>query len=196
MTATIKSREEWLMEFTRLATPIFESKGYEVPKNIRMSVGFTSKGSRGKSIGECWSNTCSGDDTFEIFITPEMNEAARIADILTHEIIHAVVGLEAGHKKPFRDCAIAMGLAGKMTATVAGDGWWSWAQDILDELGPLPHAKLASGATTREKKQTARMLKCSCPACGMIMRTSASWIEAIGDLRCVDPSCDTTLNIG
>lgn len=197
--SNFKTREEWLHAFTDAARPIFKKAGYDVPNNVRLSVGFTSKGARSKRIGECWSDECSGDGAFEIFITPNMGDAARIADILTHELIHATVGLEAGHKKPFKDCMIAIGLTGKATATVAGPIWWEWAQPILDKLGALPHAELQGAASNNEKKQTTRMLKCACPSCGFVMRTSATWIDATGgNLRCPDPMCDSELgmNIG
>ncbi len=37
--------------------------------------------------------------------------------VLLHEMIHAAVGIDAGHKGPFKRAAIAVGLAGPMTAT-------------------------------------------------------------------------------
>jgi hypothetical protein len=193
---TYKTREEWLHAFTDAARPMFKELGYELPKTLRLSVGFTSKGARSKRIGECWSNESSEDGVCEIFITPLLGDAARIADILTHELIHATVGVAAGHKKPFVDCMKAVGLAGKPTATVAGDGWWKWAQPILDDLGDLPHAKLAQpggGAS----KQTTRMLKCECGSCGFTFRTTAKWLEAAdGMVRCPDPFCEGDVGIG
>jgi hypothetical protein len=44
--------------------------------------------------------------------------------------------------------------------------------DIIDSLGPYPHAEVL--AVTR-KKQSTRMHKAECPACGMIIRMTAKW---------------------
>lgn len=196
MTNKIKTREEWLHAFADKARPVFESHGYTVPENVRLSVGFTSKGARSKRIGECWSDECSKDGVFEIFITPVIGDASRTADILTHELVHAVVGLEERHNKVFRKCATAVGLEGKMTATVAGDAWREWAEPILDEIGPIPHAELTTRSGGQEK-QTTRMVKCECARCGFIMRTTAKWVEAAFEgLRCPDSNCDGDLNVG
>lgn len=196
MPKTFKTREQWLNEFTRRARPVFKARGYTIPDNVRVSVGFTSKGARSNRIGECWSSHASEDGVFEIFITPAIGDASRIADIHTHELIHATVGLEAGHKKPFVDCMRAVGLIGKPTATLAGPGWHEWADKIIDSLGPLPHAALKAGGNG-QKKQTTRMIKCECGTCGFIMRTSAQWIEQCeGMLECPDPACRSSMDIG
>lgn len=196
MTRTFKSREAWLNEFTKRARPVFKRAGFPIPEKVRVSVGFTSHGARGKRIGECWDHSCSEDATFEIFITPLIGDASRIADIHTHELIHAAVGLECGHKGPFVKCMKAVGLDGKPTATVAGPNWHAWADRIVASLGPLPHAELRAGANG-QKKQTTRMIKCACPECGLIMRTTAQWIEATGgDMQCPDKNCGATLDIG
>lgn len=198
MTNTHTTREAWMHAFTEAARPIFEQHGYSIPP-VRMSVGFTSKGARSNRIGEAWPAESSSDGACEIFITPTLSDASRIADVLTHELIHAAVGNEHGHKKPFVDCMKALGLEGKPTATVAGDGWREWAEPILDELGPMPHATLKAGGSG-QKKQTTRMIKCECRTCGFTMRTSAKWIETVAEssdyMQCPDPACGDHMEIG
>lgn len=184
------TREEWLNAFVQEARPQFEEAGAPIPTNVRVSIGFTSKGARSKRIGECWSDNCSADGTFEIFIVPGTESESRIADILTHELIHAAVGLEAGHKAPFKRVAVALGLEGKMTATTAGDLWHAWADPVLMKLGKMPHAALTGGGvSTAPKKQTTRMLKCECDCCGFTFRASNQW-ASVESLRCPDPACD------
>lgn len=194
MPKALKTREAWLNEFTRRARPVFKKHGYEIPK-VRMSVGFTSKGARTNRIGECWTDKASEDGACEIFITPALSDPSRIADILTHELIHAVLGIEVGHKKPFVVAMKALGLTGKPTATIAGPEWHAWADRIVTSLGPLPHATLTPGGNG-EKKQSTRMLKCECEACGFTFRTTAKWLEAAPDAVCPDPNCHGMLNIG
>jgi len=123
MPHNFKTREAWLNEFTRRARPVFKRAGYPIPEKIRVSVGFTSKGARSSRIGECWDSRCSGDGCFEIFITPKLGCASRIADVHTHELIHAAVGLEEGHGPKFKAAMKALGLGGKATATVPTSDW-------------------------------------------------------------------------
>jgi hypothetical protein len=191
-------REEWLQAFVAKARPTFEAIGAPIPSTVRVSIGFPSGGKRGKAIGECWSSACSGDGHFEIFIHPGQADSSRIADILTHELIHAAVGLEAKHGPRFAKVARDLGLTGKMTATVAGDRWHEWADPIVAELGPIPHAAL-SGMSSGPKKQTTRLIKCECDQCGFTFRTTAKWIaEAVeraedqddASMRCPIPACE------
>lgn len=191
---TFTTREQWLQAFTTEARKVFLDAGYVVP-DVRVSVGFTSKGAKGNRIGECWVPEASEDETPEIFITPAIGDASRIADIHTHELIHAT-GIR-GHKADFVRCMKAVGLEGKPTATTAGDAWRAWANPIIEKLGPLPHAALsgANGGST-EKKQSTRMIKCECSSCGFVFRTSSKWLETGADLGCPDRDCEGDLEIG
>lgn len=186
-----ETREAWLNAFVTEARPLFEDTGYALPELIRVSVGFTSSGNRGKVIGECWSNIASDSGHFEIFIRPSEAETARVADILTHELVHAAVGLEARHGRHFKDCATALGLEGKMTSTVAGEGWYKWALPVLDRLGPIPAAKLNSDAATSGRpKQKTYMLKLQCDDCGWTCRSTAAHVHGFAFLGCPVPDCD------
>ena len=188
----IKTREEWLQAFTTHARKVFAEHGYEIPE-VRVSVGFTSTGARGKAIGECWQGETVEDKVVAIYIDPQLSDASRIADVHTHELIHAC-GIR-GHKADFVACMKAVGLIGKPTATIAGPEWHKWADPIIEALGPLPHSQhnVMSNGT---KKQTTRMIKCECDICGFTFRTSAKWIENTADIRCPDMDCRGELNIG
>jgi hypothetical protein len=172
------TREAWLDAFTDAARPMFEKHGAALPKLIRCGIGFPSKGSRSNVIGECWADVASADGAVEIFIRPSLqSDSSRIADVLTHELCHAALGIVAGHGPKFKRLALALGLEGKMTATVAGDGWKAWADPILEALGPLPGAELRGCLAGGKKKQTTRMLKLTCDDCAWSCRTTASMIE-------------------
>jgi hypothetical protein len=157
---------------------------------VRVAIGFTSRGARGRAIGECWDNRCSDDGHFEIFIRPDLAHApdampAQIAAILAHELVHAAVGIAAGHGKAFKRIAVGLGLVGKMTATTPGDAFLAAVAPILAAAGPLPHARLDTGGeTTRPKKQAARLLKCECATCGYTVRTARKWLEEVGAPLC------------
>ena len=178
------NREAWLGMMTeQYIKPHFQAKGYTIPDNIRMSCSLTSTK---KSIGQCWSSLNSGDNHFEIFISPKISDSSRVTDILIHELAHAVVGIKAGHKKPFADCAKSVGLEGKMTATTATTELKATIAEWVAELGEYPHAPLTESGI---KKQTTRQIKCSCKSCGYQVYTSRKWIELAMPI-CPDSNCD------
>lgn len=173
------TREAWLNAFVAAVRPKFKEVGAPLPKKVRVSIGFC-KGK--KAIGQCWSPTASKDSISEVFIHPgEQGSASRIADILTHELIHASGIWD--HKAGFKKIAVALGLGGKMTATVAEQGWHDWADSIVKSLGKFPGAALGDvDLIGGEKPQKNRHLKLQCDDCGWTCRTAASNIT--DDLSC------------
>jgi hypothetical protein len=110
---------------------------------VRVAIGFTSEAAKAKAIGECWDNRLSADGHFEIFIRPDLAHApdampAQIAAILAHELVHAAVGIPAGHGKAFKRVALGLGLVGPMRATTPGEAFLAAIAPILDAAGPLP----------------------------------------------------------
>lgn len=186
---TYATREEYLNAFIEEARPQFERVNAPLPTNVRVATGFTSRGSRGARVGECWSDSSSADGHFEIFIKPTLEGAARICDVLTHELIHAAVGLDAGHNAHFKRVSTSLGLTGKATATVAGEGWYQWALPIIDKLGPMPYGALSGDQSSARKKQTTALLKVECPVCGWLARVTKKHIEPHTHLNCPAPDC-------
>ncbi len=182
------TREQWLNAFIEASRPQFDLAGAPLPAKVRASVGFTSHGGRGKRIGECWSDVASTDGHFEIFLKPSIVGDARMADILTHELCHAAAGLDAGHGKAFKRVATALGLGGKMTSTIALEGWYAWALPILDALGPMPYANMTGGQSTAKPKQKTNLIKCECDTCGFTARVTRKWIS--DDMQCPDRACN------
>lgn len=181
----VETREQWLMQGVDALRPIFTEAGYEVPERVRVSCGFPGGGSARKRIGEAWDPSAANDHVAQIFISPTIEQGTRALDILAHELVHVTVGNKHGHKKPFKDCATAIGLTGKMTATVAGDELLAKLTEIVSKLGDYPHAGLNLSS---RKKQTTRMVKVACkdPECecgGYTVRTTRKWIET-GCPRC------------
>jgi hypothetical protein len=122
-----QTREAWLNYVAQRMAPMFERLGSPLPTQLRIAIGFTSSGRRSRHIGECWDNQCSEDRHFEIFIRPDLSESKellpmQVASILGHELVHAAVGVPAGHRKEFRRVARGIGLTGQMSATTPGAG--------------------------------------------------------------------------
>lgn len=177
------TREDWLNRLAELMSPWFDKLNYPLPR-IRIAIGFPSTGRRGRRIGECWDSKASEDGTFEILIRPDQADPLDVAAILAHELVHAAVGLEAGHKGAFRTVALAIGLQGPMTATTPGPAFIEAVRPMLEEVGPLPHARLGIGASNAPKKQPTRLLKAACPECGYTVRITRLWLEKAGAPHC------------
>lgn len=193
MPNTYETREEYLNAFIEAARPHFARVGSPLPSNIRVSVGFTSRGSRGNRAGECWSDSASEDGHFEIFIKPTMKDAPIICANLTHELVHAAVGLDKGHNMYFKRTATSLGLTGKMTSTVAGQEWYRWALPILTDLGPMPYAALSGDISSAKPKQKTALLKIECPACGWLARVTKKHVAPHPYLECPVPGCPSEL---
>ena len=180
-----QTREQWLELAIALLAPLFTGKDYEFPK-VRVSCGFPSSRAltRKKAIGECWASEAAEDGTAQIFISPLVKDSVEVLAILIHEAVHAVVGGKAHHGKVFRKCALAVGLAGKMTSTHAGDELIETFKEMVSQsLGDYPHAILTPGGRPT-KKQTTRMVKCECEKCGYAVRTSRKWLDEAGAPLC------------
>lgn len=189
--ATHKTREAWLMAAVKAMTPWFaEVDGNDIPQ-VRISVGW-SKRAKSNAIGVCWHRECSADETNEILIVPTLDEPVRILDVVLHEMVHASDNGASKHSGYFRKTAVALGLEGKMTATVAGDELRERLTKLASKLGDYPHAALNPSAGTVGKQGT-RMIKVACPdeSCGYTVRTTMKWIQ-VGLPTCM---CGTEMEV-
>lgn len=185
------NREQWLTQATDMMRPMFKHHGATIPDNVRVTCGFPSRGAaKGaqQTIGQCFAQTMSADDHIEVIVSMTLDNPIRVLDVLAHELVHAAVGTECGHKGEFRRVALAIGLTGKMTATIAGPELTLELERISGALGAYPHGAID---LTKRKKQTTRMIKVTCSdkeSCGMVFRTSAKWLmESDGNMSC--PIC-------
>jgi hypothetical protein len=183
---TIMNRETWLNEMAQRMAPRFAELGHPLPK-FRVAVGWTSAGKTTKVGGECWHSRNSADGVFEILVSPIVDDSMDVAAILAHELNHAAVGFEHGHKGEFAVMMAKLGMKRPYTSSIAGAAFAEWAQPFLDELGKIPHARIMlkppraandngeagvdgecddaeeqGGSSNQKKKQTTRMLKASC----------------------------------
>jgi hypothetical protein len=107
-------------------------------------------------------------------------------DVLAHELVHATVGTETRHGKPFRDCALKIGLVGPMRSTTPSPEFAAWAAALMQRIGLYP-----AGYLIDVKKQGTRLLKCQCLKCGYLARVSAKWLMVAGPPIC--PSCKISM---
>lgn len=179
------TRESWLLAaIDRMAISLFPP--FKRPR-WRVTCGWP-KGTRGgkHAIGQCWPPTASADGTCEIFISPELDEPLEILHTLAHEMIHAIVGNECGHRGEFVKLCSKIGLVKPWTATTPGPELARTLATYGWQLGPYPHARL----NDPRKRQATRMLKATCtnPNCALLIesngekpytvRISQQWADA------------------
>lgn len=185
------NRETWLLQASGLIEVHFAQAGYTVPKT-KVSVGFPGGGNR-RRIGEYWTPLASDDRVGSVFISPTLGDGLFVLGVLVHELVHATVGIEAGHGPKFRKCALKVGLEGKMKSTVSGPQLTTKLNEVIALIGPYPHAKLnpSDGPT---KKQKTRMIKQRCDECDYTARSSQKCIDEHGPVIC--PGCHQTMKVG
>lgn len=189
----MNNREEWLSAAVAELRPFFDALGKPLPANVRVACGFPSNARRSGAIGECWADTASADQTFEVLISPVLDDPLRVFDVLVHELCHSTAGA-MNHSGNFQKVASAMHLQPSPTkagwkATVRGPEFVTTFGSIIDSLGPYPHAALTM---SERKVQTTRMLKAVCPSCGYTVRLTQKW-AALGLPSC--PVDSDTLNL-
>lgn len=187
MTPKFQTREEWLVAGVAAIEPLFEAIGETVPP-VKVSVGWPGgRGRKGSVIGQAWNKAASADGVAQVFVSPVLDDAVRVLDVLTHELVHVIDENASGHKGRFVRMAKAVGLTGKMTATVAGDALRETLTEIAARLGDYPHAALTTAAEGADgpKKQGTRMLKVECAeGSGYVVRMTRKWIDEVGTPSC------------
>lgn len=182
------TREAWLNAALLLLSREFKEEfGKPVPKALRVSCGFPSRnalGNKKRRVGECWSDKASDGKVFEIFISPLLSKPIEVLDTTLHEMIHATVGLECGHKGEFVRVWKRMGFVGKPTADEAGPELITALKPLAVKLGPYPHDRL-NRMTNGKKPDKCRLVKAECEECGYVIRTTRKWIDEAGLPTCV-----------
>lgn len=137
-------REAWLQAATSFLFDHIAEQG--LPRvNVRVSCGWPIRGGvarRRTVIGQCFPPSLCTDGTRQIFISPRLAESIEVLGTLLHELLHASVGCQHGHKKPFSQAARKVGFVGSPTATVVGDALRPLLQSYVERVGLYPHAAI------------------------------------------------------
>lgn len=200
-------REVWLNKMAAKMAPRFEKLGFPLPP-FRVSIGWTSGGKRARAGAEVWGSSASGDNHFEIFISPITEDPMQVSAYLAHELSHTAAGIDQGHSGDFACLMRHLGMKRPMTGSNRTPAFDEWVQPFIDELGPIPHAKLSFGMgevvrgakrkakqvdageatvtfdmTSAPAKQTTRLLKVACSECGYTARVTQKWLD-VGAPHC------------
>jgi hypothetical protein len=197
-------RESWLRTATTELRPYFANAGYPIPPNIRFSIGFTSTGRKGNRQSESWHASSSGDNTYEIFIRPDLADPIKVLSKLTKELIHTTLPDGSGHGQLFKTAALKIGLLPPMRNAEPAPHLIQRLEQINTLLGPLPHDTLNLGTNpltdtnsakpvstktiplNGQKEQKGRMFKATCTTanCPFLVRVSAQQVHDIGPPHC------------
>jgi hypothetical protein len=184
MTQVKITREQWLeaaVHAIAVANP-----SVTLPP-VKVSCSWPGGGSARKRIGECWARRMSKAGINEIFISPKIEASDRVVSILTHELAHAIDDCKNGHKAGYVKIAKTLGLEGKPTQMeLPPELANAIANAVIAKVGVFPHSTLDLSS---RKKQTTRMLKLECGACGAVWRMAAK--HAINVTAC--PCCQTEM---
>lgn len=187
------TRESWLRAATDALRPTFAETGYPLPDRMRFAIAFPSTGRAGRRVGECWHSSTSADEHFELIVRADIAEPLEVLGILVHELLHAALPADAGHGKLYREGALKLGLEGPMRHAMPGERLTRLLVEIVEKLGPLPHAQLHiergrenRPPADRPKKQKARMHKAECEGdgCGYTVRVASKWVRDLGPPHC------------
>lgn len=179
-------REQWLEQASAFLIEHMVSCGLSAVQ-IRVSCGWPSSGGMGTTkvvIGQCFPPTLCQDGIPQIYISPRLSDSVEVLATLLHELVHASVGCQFGHRKQFSQAARKVGLDGPPTATVASETLRPALQDFVAQVGPYPHAAIIPKA--KEKKGSRlRLYECACSP-PIKVRVASDQFEA-QCLKCDEP---------
>lgn len=176
--ASLLNRESYLIAAIDRLRLVFVAAGSDVPP-VRVSVGWP--GGRGgkNKIGSCWPRAASKDGTFQLFVSPVVDDTHQALGVLVHEICHACTDC-SGHGADFSKLARGVGLEGKLTSTYPGQTLIDRLNGlVIEQMGTYPHSAIVL-EESGEKKQGTRMVKCVCEESGYTCRTTRTWLERYG----------------
>lgn len=173
--ARFATREEWLTAAVEELRPFFNLASHPVARSIRVTCGFPSNYRRSRLHGECWASTASRDGTYEIMVSPTLADPIRVFATLVEQMTHTVagaMGLTSTYRQVATDMLLLPDAARGWKQCSFGEAFIAAYVDIIDSLGPYPHAELD---LSERKTQSTRLLKAVCPSCGYTVRLTAKW---------------------
>lgn len=136
------NREDWLARAVqKIEAYVFRPLELKMPEKWCITCGWA-KGASTRAIGVCIDPVCAKDGTTHLFIMPTQDQPFRILGTITHEMIHAIVGVKEQHKGRFKDVVAMLQFSKPLTqsAPVEGTPVYAALEAIMAELGPYPHA--------------------------------------------------------
>lgn len=167
------------------------------PESIVLTI--QTRGKREHTLGWFWAKRWKDgkkDAVHEINLSAETLSREDVGETLIHELAHAenetnnIKDVSNGvHNKKFKVQAEALGLKVLDRDKRVGYGFTELDTPARDFLKKIKFNslmfKLARLTPTARTKAGTRMLKCECPKCGYVVRTTQKWVD-IGLPQCPD----------
>lgn len=156
-------REYWLRRATGFLFDHMKHAGLAVVP-VRVSCGWPSAGGMGDAkavIGQCFPPQLCKDGVTQIFVSPRIADSVTVLGTLLHELVHASVGCQYGHRKEFSQAARKVGLEGPPTATTVGPVLRPVLERYLAQAGSYPHAAIVP-PPKKHKGSRLRLFECTC----------------------------------
>lgn len=149
------------------------------PEKAVVSFSFPSRGglaAKKRRVGECWNLVGEGA---AILLHPELwTSAPAVLATLAHEMVHAVLPKETGHKAPFQRIAKAIGFEPPWAGTRPSEALAARLNALAARLPRFPEVNLQPGT---KKRQTTRLRLWECP-CKVKVRVARDDFAAHCDL--------------
>jgi hypothetical protein len=191
-----------IVESERVLTEAIKHFGLKVtPEQIRVTIQSSGrKQALGWFAPEYWRKGKAEKGSpglHEINLCAEHLQAHNMGETLLHELAHAennILGIRdcSGgrmHNKKFKEMAIRLGLEVKPRDSSVGYGYTDLAKPGEDFLAKIKfnraifdaHRGAAGG---KKAKPGSRLIKCECPECGYVCRTTQKWLDDVGAPHC------------
>ena len=180
--------EEWLKLLVDECLNMLNNAGIDTKQHTGAGVEIHISDTRGRkrvtnnqkgshALGLCYAKSSSTGNKRVIEVDRETDDLWETIDTVAHEVTHAVLDENEGHKGRFPKLVKDLfKLGGKPTATTPTEEMKELFYDFLLENGGYPHIAFRP----RHRKQTTRMVKVWCTDFTCVGGTEKSMLQGIG----------------
>jgi hypothetical protein len=142
--------------------PLIESIGLKLPSRLHIEYDLIEYArERTKAIGHCLHGDGNRDGNPQIYISPDLNDPVKIAEVILHELLHAALPIRVNHGQPFGQYAKRLGIRmmstdGVTRATAKLDNHFRFLIGLIGDYPPPP--KMSDPTTMPESADYPRML--------------------------------------
>ena len=135
-----ENRAAWLQAAVAEVSGYFNALGSPLAERIQITIASTSMGNQYRTlIGQCCDTSRStGVKSFDIIVSPTVNDSFSALGTLIHELCHVAAGIAEGHKGQFEVLARGMMLEGPLNSTTVGEAFRSVMEPVIRKLGEYP----------------------------------------------------------
>jgi len=175
------SRDEWLkLAIDFIGLNIFHKEGFSVPSAIAIS----ESGKQGETdltrLGACQGRYDTELKVHKFKVAPSLNDSYLVLKLITHDLVHALVGERCRHGGEFITVARGIGLEGNRAICLPSSKHNGLFTSFLDLHGSIPDTIFELKKKMPEKS---RNIKIECHVvtenikCGYNFRLSSKWLD-------------------